>query len=75
MLSPEDSFSLRNPVIEEVTLPETEAHEVENEVAASVVDEDKALSWIKKSENKDQQVDELDENSSRFKLLNGKEVS
>ncbi|XP_009763434.1 uncharacterized protein LOC107824703 [Nicotiana tabacum] len=74
VLSPDDSFSLRNPVIEEETPPETEVHEVENEVAASVVDEDKAQSWIKKSENKDQQVDELDENSSRFKLLNGKEV-
>lgn len=48
-------------------------NEVENGVA-SVVAEGKAQTWISKSENKEK-LDEEDENASRFKLRNGKEVS
>ncbi|KAH0695393.1 hypothetical protein KY285_022490 [Solanum tuberosum] len=72
VLSPDDSLSVRNPVIEEETVPETEVNEVENGVA-SVVAEEKAQTWISKSENKEK-LDEEDENASRFKLRNGREV-
>ncbi|KAH0680590.1 hypothetical protein KY284_021675 [Solanum tuberosum] len=72
VLSPDDSLSVRNPVIEEETVPESEVNEVENGVA-SVVAEEKAQTWISKSENKEK-LDEEDENASRFKLRNGREV-
>ncbi|XP_060199743.1 uncharacterized protein LOC132628060 [Lycium barbarum] len=65
VLSPDDSSFVRNPVIDEVG-------DVDNGVT-SVVDEEKAQSWISKSDNKDK-VDEQDDNDSRFNLRNGREV-
>lgn len=61
---------MRNPVIEEEPVRETE----EENGVASVVAEEKAQTWIRKSDNKEK-VDEQDENVSRFKLRNGREVS
>lgn len=69
VLSPGDSLSVRNPVIEEEPVRETE----EENGVASVVAEEKAQTWIRKSDNKEK-VDEQDENVSRFKLRNGREV-
>ncbi|XP_055834344.1 uncharacterized protein LOC129902922 [Solanum dulcamara] len=72
VLSPDDNLPVPNPAIEEESVPETEVNEVENGVA-SVVAEEKAQTWISKSENKEK-VDEQDENATRFKLRNGREV-
>ncbi|XP_059279058.1 uncharacterized protein LOC132033184 [Lycium ferocissimum] len=67
VLSPDDSSFVRNPVIDDE--PETEVGDVDNGVA-SVVDEEKAQSWISKSDNKDK----VDDDDSRFNLRNGREV-
>ncbi|MCD7473584.1 hypothetical protein HAX54_015525 [Datura stramonium] len=72
VLSPDDTLSVHNPVIEEEPVLETEIGKVDNGVA-SVVAEENAQTWISKSEKKEK-VDEQDENSSRFKLRNGREV-
>ncbi|KAF3620769.1 putative BEL1-like homeodomain protein 3-like [Capsicum annuum] len=68
VLSPNESLS----VIEQEIVPESEVDEVEDGVD-SVVDEEKGQNWIGKSEKKGK-VDEDDENASRFKLRNGREV-
>lgn len=69
VLSPvDDSLS----VIEEEPLPENEVNEVGNGVD-SVVPEEKAQNEISNSESKEK-LDEQDENASRFKLRNGREV-
>ncbi|KAM3304622.1 GTPase HflX [Capsicum chacoense] len=68
VLSPNESLS----VIEQEIVQETEVDEVENGVD-SIVDEEKGQHWIGKSEKKGK-VDEDDENASRFKLRNGREV-
>ncbi|CAN4122897.1 unnamed protein product [Withania somnifera] len=56
-------------VIEEESVLETEVNEVENGID-SVVAEVKAQNWISMSDNKEK----VDENASRFKLRNGREV-
>ncbi|KAK4365127.1 hypothetical protein RND71_016485 [Anisodus tanguticus] len=51
----------------------TEVDEVDNGVA-SVVAEEKTQSWITKNDNKEKVDEQDDNNNSRFKLRNGREV-
>ncbi|MCD7446321.1 hypothetical protein HAX54_002184, partial [Datura stramonium] len=52
VLSPEDGFSVRNPVTKEKSIPETEVGEMDNGVA-SVAAEGNVQTWISKREQRE----------------------